>query len=207
MAKYKYKTEHKFQTILMIHNQTREAPGVGKMALWLGYLSSTINPLIYTVFNAKFRSVSQPVPDTKWPWQFSGGRLPDWSHVGPTASMLPCDQEVELEKMVLDKGSFTPTCDKTIWTLWECAGGGIVIMCRTKLDILAGLTICARDMQRWRLNLTLSNVIVTLPSETSTMLTFSSYRLSAKMPCLIYHDKWRQNKRTRGCRSVPTIFL
>ena len=74
-------------------------------------------------------------------------------------------------------------------------------MCRTKLDILAGLTICARDMQRWRLNLTLSNVIVTLPSETSTMLTFSSYRLSAKMPCLIYHDKWRQNKRTRGCRS------
>ena len=52
-------------TILMIHNHTREAPGVGKMALWLGYLSSTINPLIYTVFNAKFRSVSQPVPDTK----------------------------------------------------------------------------------------------------------------------------------------------
>ena len=67
MAKYKYKTEHKFQTILMIHNHTREAPGVGKMALWLGYLSSTINPLIYTVFNAKFRSVSQPVPDTKRP--------------------------------------------------------------------------------------------------------------------------------------------
>ena len=65
MAKYKYKTEHKFQTILMIHNHTREAPGVGKMALWLGYLSSTINPLIYTVFNAKFRSVSHPVPDTK----------------------------------------------------------------------------------------------------------------------------------------------
>jgi len=34
---------------------TREAPGVGKMGLWLGYISSTINPLIYTVFNAKFR--------------------------------------------------------------------------------------------------------------------------------------------------------
>ena len=54
------------QTILIIHVHTREAPGVGKMALWLGYLSSTINPLIYTVFNAKFRSVSQPVPDTKY---------------------------------------------------------------------------------------------------------------------------------------------
>ena len=54
-------------------------------------------------------------------------------------------------KMVLDKGSFTPTCDKTIWTLWKCAGGGIVIMCRTKLDILADITICARDTQRWRL--------------------------------------------------------
>ena len=165
MAKYKYKTEHKFQTILMIHNHTREAPGVGKMALWLGYLSSTINPLIYTVFNAKFRSVSQPVPDTKWPWQFSGGRLPDWSPVGPTASMLPCDQEVELEKMVLDKGSFTPTCDKTIWTLWNRAGGGIVIMCRTKLDILAGLTICARDMQRWRLKTTLESHIVKCHSD------------------------------------------
>ena len=68
-------------------------------------------------------------------------------------------------KMVLDKGSFTPTCDKTIWTLWECAGGGIVIMCRTKLDILAGLTICARDMQRWRLKTTLESHIVKCHSD------------------------------------------
>ena len=67
--------------------------------------------------------------------------------------------------MVLDKGSFTPTCDKTIWTLWECAGGGIVIMCRTKLDILAGLTICARDMQRWRLKTTLESHIAKCHSD------------------------------------------
>ena len=26
-----------------------------EMALWLGYAASTINPLIYTTFNAKFR--------------------------------------------------------------------------------------------------------------------------------------------------------
>ena len=31
-------------------------PGlIGEMALWFGYASSTINPLIYTVFNIKFR--------------------------------------------------------------------------------------------------------------------------------------------------------
>ena len=30
-------------------------PFIGNMALWLRYASSTINPLIYTVFNIKFR--------------------------------------------------------------------------------------------------------------------------------------------------------
>ena len=28
---------------------------LGDMALWLGYASSTINPVIYTIFNIKFR--------------------------------------------------------------------------------------------------------------------------------------------------------
>lgn len=36
--------------------QSCEPPAVlGDMALWLGYAASTINPLIYTTFNAKFR--------------------------------------------------------------------------------------------------------------------------------------------------------
>ena len=30
-------------------------PLLADMTLWLGYIASTINPLIYTVFNAKFR--------------------------------------------------------------------------------------------------------------------------------------------------------
>jgi hypothetical protein len=34
-------------------------PVLANMALWLGYISSTINPLIYTVFNVKFRSDNQ----------------------------------------------------------------------------------------------------------------------------------------------------
>ena len=32
-----------------------DQPFLSEMALWLGYASSTINPIIYTIFNIKFR--------------------------------------------------------------------------------------------------------------------------------------------------------
>lgn len=38
-----------------IEPETRNLFISGDMALWLGYAASTINPLIYTTFNIKFR--------------------------------------------------------------------------------------------------------------------------------------------------------